>query len=635
MLAVQFALRLVFWVYNHGSADSYTWSQALWALGVGMRFDLATTCMVAGIPLMLLGLPIPLFRRPRAQKVFTGLLMGMILLVGLANCIDVVYYGFAAKRLTHELFTTGSDLSNFGLSEILPYVWLLALWAALGWLFFRVCRRAFSSAEQQVLQTEIKPFKQWPGALLFTGLLFLGMRGGWQLRPLRPADAFVTPSFFLGNVALNSGYTILSSIDIGQEIPVEFMPAPLAHAKARTWYRNDFDSEFVSDEFPLVRKANFPGPERKLNVVLLIMESLNASKVGAIQKLPLSRSLTPNLDTLANHGRLYTYFYSNGSRSVESLPALFNSIPELFDRPTIGSSYETNRNWGIGNILSARGYHNSFFCGGENGTMGFDSYSRVSGIPHYFGKDEFPNPGTSNTGNWGVHDGPFSAWMAQMQSDFPQPFLSVWFSISNHFPFAQPADCPPHFSNRGLSPNDLTLMYADHALGQYFQAVSKQAWADSTLFIITGDHCFYGQNDAPRPFMDNFHVPLLMIGPGVKPGLDSTLGSHLNLLPTLIELLRLDTYHASAGVSLLSKQQPTSVLNHLMGVLSFTTGDESYATNFESPQPCLKLKNGKWESNPDLAKQKGTAYDSVLKAIFQVCQYNRIHNKVMSAEWMK
>ena len=637
LLALNLLFRVVFFVYNSTGGGDFSWGEALLAFLVGIRYDCAAIAYTSGVLLLFLSLPTGLLKRVGTYKAVNVGLIVVNTLATLVNAIDVIYYGFATKWTTHEFFTTKGDLASFSLADFVPYWWLFVVWVGSLVVLGRLLGRWRRTAVVEVREVGSFPRWYWGLPLLVVGLLFVGIRGGFQLRPLRPANAFVTSSFFLGNVSLNTAYTVLSSIDIGKERPVAFMEEAEAVELTRWYLKNDFDGEYVSDEYPLVRRASFEGEENRKNVVLLIIESFNALKVGTLMGLDSNGSLTPNFDTLARHGLLYTNFYSNGSRSVESLPALLNSMPDIFRRPMIGSSFETNAHWGIGNILNAKGYHTSFFCGGENGTMGFDAYSRVSGFQHYYGRDEFPGETDANTGSWGVHDLAFSQWMAGVQGEFQEPFLSAWFSISHHFPFDMPGDCPGGIVDaKGMDGDDRTLKYTDYALGQYFKAVRGQAWFKNTIFLITGDHCFYAADAPPRPMMTNFKVPLLILGPGVEAGRVDALGCHLNVMPTLIELLRLDTYHASAGVSLFSKGQAPIALNNLMGVATIATDSVSYSTNFDQVQPCYLLRDGDWVDAAGWGESEaGKGWDRVLRAMYQVNNNVRIENRFIGREYMR
>lgn len=626
LLAGDMLMRLVFFSYNAGGGWEFDGADVPLAMVVGLRFDLATIAAFNGLILILMALPFG--GRSRAMPIWNALLVLLHLPVLFLNGVDVVYYGFASKRMSHELFSGGKEATNFGMAEILPYWWLILMVLLLAAGQWWLLRRAARSLPTPAPTTLGRKVLAWATPVVVAALLLLAFRGGFQSRPLRPANAFVTPSAFLGNLSLNSAYTVIQSMDIGNEAAVNLMPMSEAIALARTVVRNDFDGPFESDEYPLLRSSHFEEPERHYNVVILIIESLNANKLGCINGKPLTESLTPNLDTLARRGRLYTNFSSNGARSVQSLPAILNSTPDIFERPLIGSSFETNQQWGIGNILAARGYDNSFVCGGPNGTMGFDAFSKVSGFAHYFGQGDYDGADKSNAGNWGLHDHPALEWLTKLQASFPQPFLNVWFSISNHFPFDLPLDCPVEIANSTLSPMDKTVKYTDWALGQYFAENLRKPWAANTIFMITGDHCFYYEGDPDRGDVQNVAVPLLILGPGVEAGVDDRVGSHISMMPTLIELMRLKTRYAGLGVSLMSKQNESYGITGLMGIESFVRKHRYYSTTFEHPFNCHAFQDGKWAPDEQLAASaEGQEMDRMLRAIYQVASYIRRNGK--------
>lgn len=47
-----------------------------------------------------------------------------------------------------------------------------------------------------------------------------------------------------------------------------------------------------------------------------------------------------------------------------------------------------------------------------------------------------------------------------------------------------------------------------------------------------------------------YHIPLLIVGPGIKPGIDARIGSQLDITPTIIDVANWKTAHSSVGRSL-------------------------------------------------------------------------------------
>ena len=72
------------------------------------------------------------------------------------------------------------------------------------------------------------------------------------------------------------------------------------------------------------------------------------------------------------------------------------------------------------------------------------------------------------------------------------PTFALLQTLSNHAPFNLP---PPAPFNDISGPQQLLprlngIRYADWALGNFFDKVSKEPWFKDTLFVILGDHGF-------------------------------------------------------------------------------------------------------------------------------------------------
>ena len=114
------------------------------------------------------------------------------------------------------------------------------------------------------VQRRIVDFIILPVALV---ILFVGMRGGIQLRALRPAMAFYSPDFFLGHVASNSAFNLLKSLgDSGAE-KLAYMDETKSIEIVRKKISGGHDGAFISKNYPLVRKTAFSDSTKKYNIV--------------------------------------------------------------------------------------------------------------------------------------------------------------------------------------------------------------------------------------------------------------------------------------------------------------------------------------------------------------------------------
>lgn len=110
---------------------------------------------------------------------------------------------------------------------------------------------------------------------------------------------------------------------------------------------------------------------------------------------------------------------------------------------------------------------------------------------------------------------------------------------------------------------DCGIRYLDSHLGQLFQALEAQGVMDDLVIIITADHGenqgqlgIYGEHGTAD--QGTCHIPMIIRWPGVtKPHVDTALHYHLDLMPTLAEMLKLpasDMWDGRSYASTLTEQ---------------------------------------------------------------------------------
>src|SRR5690606_2676659 len=75
----------------------------------------------------------------------------------------------------------------------------------------------------------------------------------------------------------------------------------------------------AEDPLDIRRRIDNPGSPRKLNVVLVTIESLSAKYLGSFGN---TQGLTPNLDALRRESLAFTQFYATGTRTDRGLEAI-------------------------------------------------------------------------------------------------------------------------------------------------------------------------------------------------------------------------------------------------------------------------------------------------------------------------
>jgi phosphoglycerol transferase MdoB-like AlkP superfamily enzyme len=547
LLACYELLRLGFLIANRQYFTGVAAGEVLWAFVYGLRFDVSALLMLNGVIILLYNLPGFPARHQWYSKTLLVLFWAANLAGIVLNLADYGYFGFTQRRLMRELFAMPREIMEMVPSLIGGYWYLFLLLAVVLALFIYSSLKYFKWLDKNVAY-KFNIFSESLSFILITGLAVLGIRGGLQSKPIRQNHAFFSGNRVTGYLALNSTFTVLRSLSQPKLQEYQFMPRQEAQKLVEAALR-DSNETMVDGEYPFLRRKRFPVPEKKLNVVIFIMESWPAGQIGAISGGP---SVTPFFDSLARHGILYTNFLANAQRSLEAVPAILTSIPAFYNNNSfINSQSEMDRVLGLGHILLKRGYTTSFHHGAKVGSMGFDAYARTAGFLHYYGKEDYPGLADSlQDGTWGVYDEEFFLDALSRFDKFRKPFASVIFSLSPHDPLKIPKYREALFSEfKDDDKFHRALRYSDHSLKVFFERAAKSDWYGSTIFIITGDHPYHSmRND----FTSIFHVPLLIYRPeGLKPSRNGGIASQVDILPTLLDLLDCSTVHASMGSSLL------------------------------------------------------------------------------------
>src|SRR5690606_35786309 len=240
--------------------------------------------------------------------------------------------------------------------------------------------------------------------------------------------------------------------------------------------------------YPVIHHPKDSTEFKKLNVVVLILESFGKEHVGALNKdinNGTYKGYTPFLDSLIGESYTFNRSYANGRKSIDALPSVITGIPSVGE-PFVLSIYSGNKTTSLAKLLGDEGYETAFFHGAPNGSMGFSAYTQLAGIKHYFGKDEYSNDKDFD-GIWGIWDEPFMQFMADKLTEMPEPFFASFFSLSSHHPFKVPEKYQGVFP-KGPLPLHEPVGYTDYALRQFFEKAKKAPWFENTLFVLCADH---------------------------------------------------------------------------------------------------------------------------------------------------
>ena len=288
------------------------------------------------------------------------------------------------------------------------------------------------------------------------------------------------------------------------------------------------EGQFV-DATSITRWIQAEGPEKRLNVVLISIESLSAEYMAAFGN---QKNLTPNLDRLAKQSLFFTNLYATGNRTVRGLEALSLGVP-----PTPGESIvKRPHNEGlftVASVLNGRGYESMYIYGGYSY---FDNMRSFFSGNHYRVEDRgaLKKKDIDHETIWGVADeNLFTLALRNMNGTHARgkPFFAHVMTVSNHPPYTYPAgriDIPSKSGRPGA------VKYTDWAIGDFIRRAQKEPWFDNTVFLIVADHCASSAGRVDLP-IERYHIPALIYSPKhVSAQRYERLASQIDLLPTLL-----------------------------------------------------------------------------------------------------
>jgi phosphoglycerol transferase MdoB-like AlkP superfamily enzyme len=536
------------------------------------------------------------------------------------NGMDFVYYRFVDKRATADVFKTFEHDSNNTkvFFRFLIDYWPATLFTLFAW-FLMVYMYRKVKVEKPVVANKIAYYSiNLLMIPLVIALVIGAARGGYKhsTRPITISNA----ARYVDNpqdvaIVLNTPFSIFRTLGKKALIKYNFFDDKKLGQLYNPHYIPDKIKPFIYD-----------------NVVIIIIESFAREYIGSLNKdLEGGKyeGYTPFIDSLINVSLTFDVSIANGKKSIDAMPSVLASVPSL-ETPYTISHYANNQINGLAELLKRKGYYSAYFHGAPNGSMGFDSFTKMAGFDDYFGLNQYPDKADFD-GIWGVWDEPFFRFFASKLNSFKQPFLASIFTVSSHHPFKVPEKYAGKFK-KGPAPILEVVGYTDYALRELFNEISKSPWFKNTLFVITADHT---NESVHKEFQNNFGaycVPILFYKPGSDlKGIKKRISQQIDIMPTVLNYLNYDDEYIAFGNNLLDDSYESFAFNtngstynlymkdHILEMIDTKpVGLYNYKTD-------LFLENNLVGKEPDLEKQM----EEKLKAVIQSYNSRLIDNNMV------
>ncbi|WP_406611775.1 LTA synthase family protein [Alcaligenes aquatilis] len=392
--------------------------------------------------------------------------------------------------------------------------------------------------------------------LVGAALCALAIRGTLAHRPINPSSVAWSSDSMLNTLPLNSLYNVAYAIySMKNERSAQDIYGGMDAAEMNQIVRDAATLPAGPDTLPtLHRQTPAQQRERKPNLVLIVEESLGAQYVSNLG----GANLTPELDKLAQTGWNFRRAYATGTRSVRGLEAVSAGFPPTVADAVLRLPGSQTRFFTLAQLLKEQGYRSRFIYGGEAHFDNMKSFFLGNGFDELYEQSSFESP--EFVGTWGASDEDmFNKLHHLLSQDKEQPTLTLAFSVSNHSPWEYPAGRIQVEGDPATVEN--TVRYADWAIGDFFKKARQSDYWDNTVFLIVADHDSRvgGANLVP---LRHFHIPALILGGGVPSRQDERIISQIDLAPTLLSLMGIESEHPMIGRDLTQQDSDRAMMQY-------------------------------------------------------------------------
>ncbi len=270
-------------------------------------------------------------------------------------------------------------------------------------------------------------------------------------------------------------------------------------------------------------------------------------------------------------------FLANGNGTMNSLKGLLSGLAgegiyENYETETYKHHYAT----GIGNAMKKLGYKTIFWYGGFSSWQDIEKFARAQSFDEFYGAEDMTE---IQADAWGIPDEDLFAHISKyMSAHGSTKTFNFILTTSNHPPFGLDVDNKGFPRSKVLSKLPASIgkdketidqlghiWYADHTMGNFIE--STQEKYPDTLFVVTGDHAERFNFAKEEDLQAVSSIPCIFYGEGVSEDwfAKNATGSHMQIIPTLIEILAPKGYSYSSLLPSLFADFPISFNHRLWG----------------------------------------------------------------------
>jgi phosphoglycerol transferase MdoB-like AlkP superfamily enzyme len=563
--------KIAFLAYHFDLTKTLDGVETLKVFLYGLRMDASFAAYICIFPFILFFLK-SIFLKFQIQKILRIYTNVLIIIFSFVITADLELYsawGYRMDATPLQYFNSPKEMAATVSSS--PLFLLLFIFIVLVVLFIFIYKKYFNffiDREQKSFHVADSLF-----SLFLIAFLFVPIRGGIQKIPMNISDVYFSEKIFADHAAINLPWNIMFSI-LNRHNP-----------------QNPFDYFSKEKSQELVNSLYDTGPKKipsilsveKPNIIIIILESYTAKWVGCLGGVP---GVTPNLDSIAADGLLFTNIYAAGDRSEKGQAAVLSGYPNQAITSIIKTPTKTSQLPSINQSLEKLGYHSGYTYGGELEFANIKSYLVNIHVDKLISKYSFPVD--ERTTSWGVHDQyVFDRFYHDIQKE-KEPFFATLFTLSSHEPYDVPMKTKFAGSDRTTLFKN-SVYYTDSIVGSFIRRMKKDPLWQNTLIVFVADHGHALPGNDPNDRPSKFHIPLIFSGGALTlKGKINTIGSQTDIATTILDQLHLPTNNFKWGKDLLDSSAKQFAFYSFNNGFGFVTPGGTETFDNVSKKPIYK-----------------------------------------------
>jgi phosphoglycerol transferase MdoB-like AlkP superfamily enzyme len=523
--------RIVFALFFMDQIVNSSLIEVLTIIPKSFILDLSFVCYLFSILLILFWINTFLKNKKLLNNIVYGIVGFFIFLTGIIAGAEVSLYAEWETKLNFTALSHLAKPSEVYKTASSEHMLTSILFLSISLFFFKVYsssihvnipyNKTINSLKKVLVKLILLP--------ILLGVLLLGIRGGTQPIPVNLSNAYYSKNIILNDIAVNANWNILQSLLKSKSSfkgnPYKKYPESESQAFIAQLSENKADSTLI------ILNNKMP------NIVFILLESWSADNIESLAGL---KGITPHFNALEKEGLLFTDFYSNGWTSDQGMSSIFSSFPVFPYVAVINQTDKSRRLPCLNKSLKEKGYHSSYFFGGQLTYGNIKGYLLAQGFDLVKDEDDFKH---LPSGSLGVHDEFMFSEFKKELKQLPEPFMSTLFTISSHSPFDFPDEHKLSFNHKDDKYVN-SVAYTDKRLGKFMARVKDEKWYKNTLFIIVADHSHSSPKGWRIAQKERFKIPMLWMGEVLKKEYKgkqhSKIGSHIDISSSLLAQLSIN-----------------------------------------------------------------------------------------------